>query len=423
MRRGLRARSEPSTSLFDIDTESPLSVAQLVRRIKGQIEDHVGRVTVEGEISRLTKASSEHLYLTLKDADAVIDVVMWRSGAARLRFLPEEGGRVVVRGEVTLYERRGQVQLVASSIQPVGKGDLRQQFEELVARLRGEGLFDPENKVPLPPMPRTVGVVTSRTGAAVRDIIKVLRRRMPSVRIVLSPCLVQGEGAAPDIIRALQRLDGWGGCDVIIIGRGGGSAEDLWAFNEEAVARAVVAAKTPIVSAVGHEVDVSICDLVADARAATPSEAAEAVVPDMRESARRVRDLRLGLARALRRQVRESRTRLAALARSAVFRRPMDLVRERQQRVDEVRDRLGRSVRDNLTDAEKRMALLGIRLQGLSPLGVLTRGYAVATTGTGEVLRAAEQSEAGQYIRIRLASGMLEAEVRCVIPEESDGGA
>jgi len=240
MRRGLRTgRERPAAGGGG---EGVLTVSALTQQVKLLLERDLGQVAVTGEISKLIRAQSGHLYLTLKDAGAVLDVVLWRSAAARLSFAPAEGQAVVARGALTVYEPRGRYQLVATSLQPAGRGALQEKYEALVQKLRAEGLFAAEHKQPLPALPSAVGVVTSPTGAAVRDIIKILRRRLPGARIVLSPCLVQGAEAAPDIVAALDRLERWGGCDVIIVGRGGGSLEDLWAFNEESVARAIFAA-------------------------------------------------------------------------------------------------------------------------------------------------------------------------------------
>lgn len=410
MRRGLR-RPGGRGDLPGKQKGEHLTVSALTRQIKSLLEDKIGRVAVEGEIGSLTKARSGHLYITLKDEKAVLDVVMWRSAASRVKALPVEGEKVVVRGEVTVYEPRGRYQMVASSIQPVGQGELQARYEALVAKLREEGLFDPGRKKLLPELPATVGVVTSATGAAVRDIIKVLRRRMPGIRIVLSPCRVQGEGATSDIVKALGALDRWGESDVIILGRGGGSLEDLWAFNEEPVARAVAACKTPVVSAVGHETDVSITDLVADVRAATPSEAAETVVLDMGDFARQVRRLWQGLSHALTSRIRMARVRARALAKSPALTRPMDMVHQRQQLLDDTLSELCRGIRDAVQNRQRDLALVSAGLEALSPLGVLSRGYSVTTTEAGKILQRASQVKPGHRILSRLADGTVISEV------------
>ena len=410
MQRGLRRPGSRRKHQRPAEGER-LTVTTLTRQIKSLLEGKIGRVTVEGEIGSLTRARSGHLYITLKDEHAVLDVVMWRSAASRLKTLPTEGEKVVVRGEITVYEPRGSYQMVAGSIQPLGQGELQARYEALVAKLREEGLFDPDRKKLLPGLPATVGVVTSATGAAVRDIIKVLQRRMPGVRIVLSPCRVQGEGAVGDIVKALSALDRWGECDVIILGRGGGSLEDLWAFNEEPVARAVAACRTPLVSAVGHETDVSISDFVADLRAATPSEAAETVVPDMRDFARQVRRLWQGLSHALTGRIRVARVRARALAKSSALSRPLDMVRQRQQQLDDVLSDLCRSVTGVVEDRQKDLALISAQLESLSPLAVLARGYSVTSNDKGRILLSASSVTPGQRIVSRLAEGALISEV------------
>lgn len=436
MRRGLRGSSPRLSYNFESDAEGPArprapggggegegeapwTVTQLTRRIKGALEGAFARVMVEGEIGSLTRAASGHLYITLKDAGATLDVVMWRSAASRLRERIEEGMQVVVRGAVTVYAPRGRYQLVAHAIRPLGRGDLQARFEALVARLADEGLFEAEHKRPLPPWPKTIGVVTSPTGAAVRDIIKVLRRRMRGARIVVSPCRVQGERAAAEIVAALDRIEAWGGCDVLIVGRGGGSLEDLWAFNEEAVARRVFACATPVVSAVGHEVDLTVCDLVADLRAATPSEAAETVAPDLRAYARDMRRLETALARALLSRVREGRLRLRALAQSPALRRPLEMIRARAQRLDEAALALTDALRSAVETRRRRLELTAARLEGRSPLAVLARGFSLTTTATGTVLRDAAAVQPGDALVTHLAHGRVRATVTATEPPPS----
>lgn len=416
-RHGLRIpRPEDSSA-----GEGALSVHQLTRRIRSLLEGEVGRVTVEGEIGGLTRAASGHLYLTLKDEHAVLDVVMWRSAAQSLRTIPAEGARVLIRGEITVYEPRGRYQLVAQSIRPAGKGDLQAQFEAMVARLREEGLFDPAHKQPLPSMPGTIGLVTSPTGAAIRDLLKILRKRMPGARIVLSPCVVQGQNAPGDVVRALNAIDSWGACDVLIVGRGGGSAEDLAAFNDEAVARAIFACQTPVVSAVGHESDLSIADLVADARAATPSEAAEMVAPDMGAVQRRLRAAHRALAQALTHRVRDGQARWRMLCRNSALRNPTRMIRLRQQRLDDTMSSLRRALVDCVRRTDAEVALLAARLEGLSPLGVLARGYSVTRTTGGTVLRDAESVEVGAEIESILAGARILSTITTIKKEQAGG--
>lgn len=420
-RRGLYDPAQRVAS----EREEILTVSALTRRIKHLLEGEYPRVWVEGEVSRLTPATSGHIYFTLKDPGAVLDVVVWRATATRLSFLPQDGDKVIVSGEITVYEPRGRYQLVASSIRPAGTGDLARQLEERVARLRAEGLFDLEHKVPLPPFPMVIGIATSPAGAAIHDIVTVLRRRAPWVQLVLSPCRVQGEGAADEIAQAIERLDRWGGCDVILVGRGGGALEDLWAFNEERVARAIFACQTPIVSAVGHEIDVTIADLVADVRAATPTEAAERVAPDRGRILQLLADLRLRLSHALSRRLEEARQQYRVLLRSHALRRPQLLIAVRRQRLDDLFEELYHALTKSLDQKKQQYALLSARLQDLSPLSVLARGYSVTSrAANGEILRHAHQLTPGEEVVTRLAEGSFVSQVLSIssLPDQVPGG-
>ena len=404
--------------------DRPATVIELTRTIKDLLETNVGRVWVEGEVSNLSAPRSGHLYFTLKDEYAAIGCVMWRSTVARLRVRPEDGMRVTVRGRVTVYEPQGRYQIVCESVQSVGRGELRRRFEELVDKLRAEGLFDPGRKRPLPAVPGTVGLVTSPTGAAVRDMIRILRARLPGVRIVLSPCRVQGAGAAEDIVRALGRLDAAGLCDMILLGRGGGSLEDLWPFNEEAVARAVARCATPVVSAVGNETDLSITDLVADRRAATPSEAAQIAAPeaqDLRAALHgHAQRLRVGLQGC----VREARGRVEALAGRPVLRDPATLVGLKAQRIDELAARLRAAGRIVVEERRSGLALAGARLEALSPLAVLGRGYSITTLANKRrVVRDAGEVTMGADIETRLARGRLRSRVTDARAHDEHPGA
>jgi exodeoxyribonuclease VII large subunit len=393
-------------------TDAALSVSELTRRIKGLLEGSTGQLAVAGEIAGLKASPSGHVYFSLKDAGALIDCVLWRSAAGRVGEFPRDGDQVVVRGRLSVYEPRGRYQLVVSSFAGGrGKGDLWLKFEETRERLAAEGLFAAERKRKLPPSPRSVGIVTSPTGAAIRDMLKILTRRAPGVRVIVSPCLVQGSGAAAEIVRALARLDRWGGADVIIVGRGGGSFEDLWPFNEEAVARAIAGTRTPVVSAVGHETDFSLADFAADARAATPSEAAERVVPDRAALLARVSAAAAGLARALSGLVRTRRARLIRAARSRLFRRPEDILMPRWQRLDDALVRLAAGADASLLAARNRLTAAETRLSCLSPRQVLSRGYAIALDGEGRVLLDAARTEAGARIGVILHRGRLDARV------------
>ena len=398
--------------------EEALSVGELTRRIKALLEGTVGPVTVVGEVSGIKASPSGHVYFSLKDPLALLDCVVWRSTAVRIRDLPRDGAKVTVRGKLAVYEPRGRYQLVVTSfVSDAGKGDLWRKFEELKEKLAAEGLFSPERKKPLPESPKTVGIVTSPTGAALRDILKILSRRAPNLRVVVSPCLVQGREAGADIVRAIEAIDRWGGADVLIVGRGGGSLEDLWPFNEEAVARAIAGAGTPVVSAVGHETDFTIADFVADVRAATPSEAAERIAPDQAHLRGRIAHAAAVLSRALSGTLRERRQRLEGAAAHPAFRRPLDLFMPKWQRMDEAMSRLALAMDRKLVQARNRTDLAEARLRGLSPLKVLERGYAVVLDADGKAILDAKATAKGDRITAVLHKGRIGAVAEEIIPE------
>jgi exodeoxyribonuclease VII large subunit len=390
----------------------PLTVSELTARIKENLETAFPDVYVVGELSRTTRASSGHWYLTLKDENAVLSAVIWRNTAAGIRFEPEEGLEVIAHGGIDVYAPRGGYQLIIKWMEPRGVGALQLAFQQLRERLEKEGLFRPEAKKPLPPFPRRIGVVTSPTGAAVRDIINVISRRYPLVEILLYPVRVQGDMAAPEIAMALDALNHRRpDLDLIIVGRGGGSMEDLWAFNEEAVARAIHRSRIPIVSAVGHEIDISISDLVADVRAATPTEAGEIVVPDRADLLQRLAQSRRRLAVALQRMVLRGRERLEAAASRYVFRHPESILRERAQRADECVERMKGLMDHRLKLTAETLSGAGSRLEALSPLKVLARGYSVTLGPAGTALRSVADVAAGDRIRTRLQRGELTSQV------------
>lgn len=327
------------------DAKAALTVSQLVHLVRETVRAGLpSTLHVAGEVSNLSRPASGHVYFTLKDADSEVRCVMWRSDATTLRFRPEDGLAVLATGAMDVYEPRGQLQLYVRRLEPRGIGALELAFRQLRDRLAREGLFDQDRKRPLPAFPRTVAVVTSPTGAAIRDVLQTLRRRFPAIRVLVHPARVQGDGAAAEIADAIARLnaqaDRLGGVDVLIVGRGGGSLEDLWAFNEEVVARAIFASRIPVVSAVGHEVDFTIADFVADVRAATPTAAAELVVPVLADVLTGIDSHRARLIRAARAVVELARARLSAAERSECFRDPLARIRVRQQAVDEVSHRL-----------------------------------------------------------------------------------
>ncbi len=392
-----------------------IPVSELVASLKEIVEDEIGRVLVAGEISNLRPAASGHLYFTLKDDLAQIRGVMFRGDAQRLRFALEDGLEVIVGAECSVYAARGELQLVVRTAEPRGRGALQLAFEQLRARLEREGLFDPARKRPLPAFPRAVGIVTSASAAALRDVIEVSGRRFPSIPLVIAPTRVQGEGAEHEIAAALERLGRRAerlAIDVVLLVRGGGSLEDLQCFNSEVVARAIVAMPIPVVSGVGHETDLSIADLAADWRAPTPSAAAETVIPDRIALGARLSSSRRALARAMTRVVERRRTRLAHSVHALVQRSPRARLAARRARLDAMRAALLHAMQMRLAQAQGALATAAGRLESLSPLAVLSRGYAIARREPGgEVVRRATECAAGDRLRLRLAEGELRAQV------------
>ena len=372
-------------------TDRPfLTVSEITRKIKGLLEGGFPGVVVQGEVSNLRRHTSGHIYLTLKDEGAQIAAVIWRSRVAGLTLTPEDGMKVFASGRITVYEVRGQYQLDISGLRPLGVGELQMAFERLKARLAEEGLFDERHKKALPLFPRRVGVVTSETGAALQDILNVLRRRFPGVEVLLSPARVQGAGAAREIAAAITDLNEEGSADVVIVGRGGGSLEDLWAFNEEEVARAIFSSRIPIVSAVGHEIDYTIADFVADRRAPTPSAAAELVVPDRRAVLERVTGLARHLSSALQDLLEARREAVRRALTSYALGRPQDLVRQHSQRLDERTRSMTLAVRHAAAIAASRLEGLGARVASMDPQLALRRGYAIVYRGGKAIGKSAE---------------------------------
>jgi len=401
--------------------EGPISVSELTRYVKGLVDGDavLRRIWVRGEVSNFKRHYSGHLYFSLKDAQSSLRCVMFRSHADRLQFEPESGMSVLAGGSVSVYERDGVYQLYAEELQPDGLGALNLAYLQLKARLEEEGLFDPARKRPIPRLPRKVGVVTAMTGAAIRDIVNVTRRRFPNVHLVIAPVLVQGTEAPPQIARALDALTQVDGVDVIICGRGGGSLEDLWAFNDERVARAIHRCSVPVISAVGHETDFTIADFVADLRAPTPSAAAELAVPDRREEQLRLTAAQARLVGSLRRGHEIKASRLRALLRSPALERPLDGVRQRRQRVDDLSRAMVSAMTHRLQLQRARRDQAASQLQALSPLAVLARGYSVTRlAGTSRVVRSAGDAPAGTMLDLTLQEG----ELRCRVLEAGTQG-
>ncbi|WP_251964561.1 exodeoxyribonuclease VII large subunit [Salinibacter ruber] len=392
-----------------------LSVAELTRGLSDLVEDRYDDVWVEGELSDFTRAASGHCYFSLKDEDAQIRCVMWKHLTQYVYFEPEEGMQVRVNGHASVYERRGDLQIQAQAMRQAGKGAQQKAFEELKQTLQAEGLFAPERKQALPAFPDTIGVVTSGQGAAIHDIRSGLARRFPPAEVVLCPVKVQGldaPRAVADAVAAFNDLpaDDAQRPDLLIVGRGGGSTEDLWAFNEEVVARALDASDLPVVSAVGHESDVTIADLVADERAATPSAAAERVVPDRRDVADRVRALHDRLRSRVTGRLQDARQRVDALVASRAFHAPARRLEQHRQHLDALVDRLGRGGARAVDRARTRLAHLRDRLHALDPEQPLRRGY-VHLTQDGTSVQSAESLQDGDRVRLHFQDGHRDAEV------------
>lgn len=392
--------------------ETTLSVGEVSLLIKQAIETcpPLERCRVRGEVSNCTRASSGHLYFSLKEANASLSCAMWRSSASRLDFEPRNGEQVVASGKIEVYPPSGKYQLICSKLERAGAGDLWQQYEELRKRLEAEGLFDLDRKRRLPQFPSLVAVISSRTGAATQDMLTILARRYPPARVVLIPAIVQGEAAAPSLVAALARAARVG-ADVILFGRGGGSMEDLWCFNDEAVVRAVAASPVPIVSAVGHETDTTLSDFAADLRAATPSAAAELAVPDAADLRRRVSATAERLAGALRARAERARLRLEALSARPALARPAESLRQREQRIDLAWEASLRTARQGLERRGARVASLAAQLEALGPLATLRRGYAVCAREDGGVVRSVDEVAVGETLRVLLPDGRLRARV------------
>jgi exodeoxyribonuclease VII large subunit len=443
-------------------TEPAITVSQLNRRAKTLLEQGIAKLWVEGEISNLARPASGHIYFSLKDEKAQVRAAWFRQRQRGPALGFKNGDKVLAFGRVSLYEPRGDYQLIVEQLESAGEGVLKQRYEALKKKLLAEGLFDEDRKQPLPALPRRIGVITSPSGAAIRDIITVLGRRFPAVPVIVYPAAVQGDAAPGELIAALESAVRRDECDVLIIGRGGGSLEDLWAFNDEALARALSSCPTPVVSAVGHEVDFTIADFVADVRAPTPSGAAEIVVPNASDWLRRIATLAVRIGRIGERAVqdraqqidwlgkrlfaaspsatlgrqrdslRENRSRLLAAMRAQLLERRGDTERMRGEllqqspslavqralsKLDGLRQRLTGSARDKLSATGHRVALLGRALHSVSPLATLERGYAIVLDAEGRAMTDAATATAGDEIRARLSKGELVASITRVVKE------
>ncbi|MBE6083903.1 MAG: exodeoxyribonuclease VII large subunit [Selenomonas ruminantium] len=388
------------------------SVSDVNRYLKDLLarEPLLSGLSVRGEISNFKQYPSGHCYFTLKDANSALKCVMFRSRAQYLRFLPQNGMQVVAGGTISVYERDGVYQLYVDSLMPEGTGDLALAFEQLKKKLSAEGLFEQSRKQPLPAFPKKIGVVTSPAGAVLRDIYRVSKRRWPSVQLVLYPVQVQGEGAAEQIARGIDFFAEEYAVDVIIAGRGGGSMEDLWAFNEEPVVRAIAACPVPLISAVGHETDFTLADFAADVRAATPSQAAELAVPDRAEVNRQVENLTSQLTRQMRREIDLRRQRLDHVLQSRVMRQPQSMLAERRQRLDFLLAGLQNTAKQELQNKSHGLKLLLNRLAAINPAAVLGRGYGIVTK-QDKLVSSINAVEIDDEIQLSLTDGSLKARV------------
>jgi len=446
-----------------LPSQSPaiFTVSRLNQTVRSLLEREMGQVWITGEISNFSQPSSGHWYFTLKDDTAQVRGAMFRNSNRRVTFRPQHGQQVLVRASVTLYDPRGDYQIIVESMQPAGEGLLQQKYEQLKAALSAEGLFDQQFKQPLPSPATCIGVVTSKTGAALHDILHVLKRRDPSLPVVIYPTSVQGEDAPAQIVRAIALANARQECDVLIVGRGGGSLEDLWSFNDERVARAIFASRIPVVSAVGHETDVTIADFVADLRAPTPSAAAEVVSRNQAELVRQIQSAQqrlemamdfylanrtrrftqlnhrlqqqhpqLRLARqqtvlerlqqrmrnALDSQFRQASVRQQRLAQRLNSQNPQPKIHRAQTRVQQLEFRLAQAIQSRMSQTRERFGSAITHLEAVSPLATLSRGYSVTTVSDGKVLKQTSQVHQGEMLTTRVKDGWLESEVKNIIP-------
>ncbi len=398
--------------LDNYDTESDVwTVSELTGYVKElfDIDFRLRSLDVTGEISNFTRARSGHLYFTLKDEDAQLKCVMWRTAAQRLHFDPQEGDAVVVHGRISVYEASGVYQLYADHMEPEGRGELALAFERLKQKLADQGLFDPEHKKPIPGFPARIGLVTSADAAALRDILNVLQRRDPLVSVLLAPTLVQGDEAPAQIVQAIRWLDGRDDIDLIIVARGGGSIEDLWAFNDEGVARAIYAVRRPLISGVGHETDFTIADFVADLRAPTPSAAAELAVPDLSNLPAALAQISERLASTVEQQIEHAQWRLRAQVQSLLYLSPTARLDSYLQRVDSLQMRLEQGMSRYLERLQSTLAVTNTQLSGVNPQATLARGYAIVRHKDGTVVSSRLQVQKGDALQVQVADGVFEA--------------
>lgn len=412
------ARQQPQGPALPVFT-----VSQINRVVRDLLEAGIPALWLEGEISNFTHHRNGHMYFTLKDEAAEIEAVMFASQNALLQFTPADGQKVIAFGQITLYERKGRYQINVLEMRPAGIGKLQLEFEKLKERLQAEGLFDTRFKQPIPRFPERIGIVTSPEGAALRDVLKILRERYPIIEVLLFPARVQGEGAAMELAGAIRAANRYSltiePLDTLIVTRGGGSLEDLWAFNEEPVARAIFESAIPIISAVGHEIDVTLADLVADVRAPTPTAAAQMAVPDRRELIELAQSARAQLKQLVFGRIENYLLRIEMLRRSRGLHRPVQLLHEHEQTLDHASELLLRAMRERLARHQERWQGLVRHLESLNPASVLRRGFSVVESEAGQIVRSAEQVRVGERVKIRLHQGRLLSRVEA---KESDHG-
>ena len=393
-----------------------LTVTEVNEYIKMLLDGNelLSNVFVKGEISNFTNHRTGHFYFSLKDEGGLIRAVMFRTQAQKLNFLPEDGMKVILRGRISSFVRDGQYQIYVDDIQPDGVGSLYIAFEQLKRRLEAEGVFDPARKKPLPKLPRRVGIVTSPTGAAIRDMINIFGRRFPYTELVLYPALVQGPGAAAQIAQGVRYFNDTRSVNVIIVGRGGGSMEDLWAFNDENLARCVAASEIPVISAVGHETDFTICDFAADLRAPTPSAAAELAVPETEDIKRRLENINIRNRNTIQSRITLQRNKLDRIRSVGVISSPERLLDGRRMNVLYCSEKLQRRSGELCNTEKIKLAKMAATLEALNPLGIIARGYSAVTDADGNVVRSSADIAVGDILRIRFSDGEAEAAVRSV---------
>ena len=376
-----------------------------------EADKHLRDIIVKGEISNFKRHTSGHIYMSLKDDGGVLRAVMFKGSAGKLQFTPQNGMKIIAHGRIAVYERDGQYQLYIDGMQPDGVGALHLAYEQLKAKLAEEGLFDERHKKPLPKYPKKVGIVTAATGAAIRDVLNILSRRFACADVLLYPVLVQGEGAAAQIAEAIAWFNREDAADVLIVGRGGGSIEDLWAFNEEVAARAIFASEIPIVSAVGHEVDFTIADFVADMRAPTPSAAAELVVPSQIELSERIGTMHSRILYSARQWLQTRRTRIETITDKPIMRNPLIKIDERRLQLDNIQKHFENAAQTLVTNKRQQFLLNTSKLDTLSPLAVMNRGFAAVKSANGELIKSAKQLKSGDKVELALHDGSVDAKV------------